>query len=90
MKLIDALPREFRLSYDDVPAYRHRDVEVVMEWHGAAHEPEEGVKAKRWPGPHKHVFVWYELENGYAVGWNENPGRGWSFPLIKLPISSSR
>jgi len=23
-----------------------------------------------------------ELETGHKVGWNENPGTGWSFPVI--------
>lgn len=26
---------------------------------------------------------WWELKNGYVVGWNENPSRGWSFPVEK-------
>jgi len=38
---------------------------------------------KSWPGTHKNVMFWVELENGYAVGWNESPSRGWSFPVIK-------
>jgi len=39
---------------------------------------------RRWPGKQKHVTEWYELEGGYAVGWNENPALGWTFPVIKL------
>ena len=29
---------------------------------------------------HRFVFSFITLENGWAIGWNENPGRGWSFP----------
>ena len=36
-------------------------------------------------GTHKNVMNWVLLDNGYAVGWNENPGKGWSFPLKKVP-----
>jgi hypothetical protein len=32
----------------------------------------------------KYVYNWCKLENGYAVGWNENPARGWSYPWKKL------
>lgn len=37
-----------------------------------------------WAGTHKYVRFWCELANGYAVGFNENPARGWSYPVIKL------
>ncbi len=39
---------------------------------------------KEWPGKHKDVHVWWELENGKAVGWNESPSKGWSFPVITI------
>ncbi len=39
---------------------------------------------RRWPGTHRNVLNWVKLDNGYAVGWNENPGRGRSFPIIRL------
>src|ERR1051325_2307301 len=38
-----------------------------------------------WPGRHRYVSVWYVLSNGKAVGFNENPVRGWSFPVITYP-----
>lgn len=38
---------------------------------------------RRWPGVHKNVQEWYILENGYCVGFNENPGKGWTFPHMK-------
>lgn len=37
-----------------------------------------------WPGPSKNVMYWVELKNGYAIGMNENPSLGLSFPVIKL------
>lgn len=37
-----------------------------------------------WPGREKNVNVWWLLRNGIAVGWNENPSRGWSFPIRRL------
>lgn len=77
--LKDALPYEFmRGEYDDTPAYEMQDVRVT-----AVHDTDEW-NSPEWPGKHKHIVVWFELENGYAVGWNENPSRGWSFPVIRL------
>jgi hypothetical protein len=29
---------------------------------------------------HRHVYSFITLENGWAVGFNENPAQGWSFP----------
>ena len=49
------------------------DVKVIEEVDGCE---------RRWPGTHKNVMNWYILANGKAVGWNENPARGWSFPFI--------
>ena len=39
---------------------------------------------KPWPGTHRYVHTWWELANGYGVGWNENPSRCHSFPVVKL------
>ena len=61
-------------------SYKYRDVMVVScNW--SYH--------KRWPGTHKNVHFWVVLENGYAVGWNESPSHGWSFPLFKLKITKT-
>lgn len=35
-------------------------------------------------GKHKNVINWWLLENRYAIGFNENPATGWSFPIKKL------
>lgn len=29
---------------------------------------------------HRNVYSFITLENGWAVGFNENPAHGWSFP----------
>ena len=80
--LADALPYEFMDgSYDDTPAFKLHDVKVIEEVHMSNIE---GLKSWRnWPGIHRNVANWYILENGKAVGWNESPSRGWSFPVIK-------
>ena len=78
MRLIDWAPSEFATGmWDDTAAWKFRDVEVVSE-HGW------GEDGKSWPGSHKNVANWCVLANGWAVGWNENPSRGWSFPVKRL------
>lgn len=81
MTLAQAMPREFRGGeFDNTPAFKMADVEVV-----ASHtigKPDW----KRWPGTHRNVPFWVELANGKAVAFNENVARGWSFPVIKLPL----
>ena len=79
MTLADALPREFTGGeYHDSRAYALRDVEVI--------EKVDAYRGgRRWPGRHKNVMNWYRLANGNAVGWNENPSVGWSFPVIADP-----
>jgi hypothetical protein len=76
--LRDVMPDLFSGSFDDVPAYKLGDVAVVSE-HGLCRDG-----TGRWPGQHKNVYFWVALANGKAVGWNENPSRGWSFPVITL------
>ena len=74
MKLRDALPYDFFWGeYDTSRAMLMIDIEVVSTHDGY------------WIGKEKNVHVWWALANGYAVGWNENPCRGWSFPVCKLP-----
>lgn len=35
-------------------------------------------------GTHKNVGNWWLTDTGYAIGFNENPSLGWSFPVVKL------
>ena len=71
MTLREALPNEFFSEFMNTRTAKYLDVEVVKE------------KEFNWPGNHKNVYCWWVLENGYAVGWNENPARGWSFPVVR-------
>jgi hypothetical protein len=70
--LLDVLPGEFSQEYTDTPAWRLRHFEVVRKI---------DARVIPWPGKQKNVRVWYVLANQYAVGWNENPSLGWSFPV---------
>lgn len=60
---------------------KHMDVKVRSEY--ITHN---GVSFIPWStfGTHKNVYNWILLENNLAVGWNENPAKGWSFPSKKL------
>lgn len=70
---------------------------TLRDWLPVPHEAPEKLRKKfglkvvyesgtgwNWPGTHKNVCWWVILEDGTAVGWNENPSRGWSFPSLKL------
>ncbi len=84
--LKQVLPKQFAEGrYADAPAYAMRDVKVIARKlatgapcssHGA------GALFETWPGPHKHVRYWFVLENRKAVGFDEDPEKGWSFPII--------
>lgn len=79
--LTDAMPTELiSHGYESTRAYKMKDVIITKE-HCSMIDQDD---YQRWPGKHKNVFFWVELKSGHAVGWNENPARGWSFPVIKL------
>src|SRR5882672_10504465 len=81
-RLADVLPPEFlQGEFESCPAMRHAFMDVI-----AVHEGD-----LPWPSHHKYVSRWYVLLNGKAVGFNENPSRGWSFPVIKYqePIADT-
>lgn len=81
--LREAMPPEFSgCEYRTDRAQRFADVKVVKEFD--ATKPDQ-----RWPGKQKNVFYWVALANGYAVGWNENPSKGWSFPIIRYCLKGS-
>ncbi len=71
----EVLPREFFVEHTNSRAVRLLDREVIADSPGS------------WPGTHRNVHAWWILAGpeGYAVGWNENPGRGWSFPVCVIP-----
>lgn len=74
-RLSDVLPSEFDSEFSDTRAASMKSTEIVCAYDG---------RIRRWPGKEKHVMIWWQLNNGYAVGWNENPARGWSFPVINI------
>lgn len=79
LTLKDVMPIEFMgCEYDSCIARKFSDVAVIKECDSAN-------PAERWPGTHKNVNIWVKLANGKSVGLNENPGRGWSFPVINTP-----
>jgi hypothetical protein len=76
MKLKDVLPYEFMGSeYEKDKARTYAEIEVVKQYDS---------RDVIWAGKHKNVTYWFELENGYAVGMNESPIRGLSFPILKI------
>ena len=77
MKLRDVLPRDFFLEFSNTRAATMLDVEVETE-HSLGND---SVPYQRWPGKEKNVMHWWKLVDGRCVGWNENPARGWSFPV---------
>ena len=80
--LKQVMPSEFdSCEYDKTRAYTMKDSLVLKEHCSFADQDEY----QYWPGKHKNVFLWAELANGYLVGWNENPSRGWSFPVMRRP-----
>ena len=60
----DVLPRE-AMEFDHIRKIKDKLV-------ASSHE-------LGWRGPHKNVLVWWTLEDGTRLGWNESPSRGWSF-----------
>jgi hypothetical protein len=84
MKLRDWVPREFFGEFDDTKAAKYLDVDVVEQYGLSIVKGEIQRKDKPWPGKHRYVWNWVILANGYAVGWNENPNKGWSFPVIRI------
>ena len=79
MKLRFALPLEAIQS----PEFMDDEVQKYLDY-----EVLEEIKVfdKRFPFKHKHIYVWWILEKGIAVAWNENPSRGWSFPVAKMKV----
>jgi hypothetical protein len=76
MTLKDWLPHDAQIDYN-FKVKRLLDREVVQEF-------SMSMVWQRWPGKEKNVHSWVRLADGIAVGWNENPSRGWSFPVIKI------
>lgn len=74
-RVANCFPREAFQDWPKLDALREKVVIVEhvapLSW------------AQRWPGKQKNVLFWCEIEGGLAIGWNENPASGWTFPIIK-------
>lgn len=86
MKLKHAFPQILGYEYTEDRAYDFRDIEVKKKHSGIGVRDGKLVSVcyKKWIGIHKYVHNWVELENGYAVGMNENPSRGMTFPVVRI------
>lgn len=76
LTLRECLPTEFTGGeYHNTRAFKLKDREVMRCVDGC-------VPGNGWPGREVNVMNWYILDDGYTyVGFNENPSRGWSFPV---------
>lgn len=75
------LPKEFFREFGDSGLNKLLDYKVIEEYGGY------GNANKRHPFISKNIYTWCIISNGikkYAVGWNESPSRGYSFPYKRL------
>lgn len=89
MKLIDWLRNLGASSWSDSLS-PHLETEILkevssvsMDWDQYLHEVNVKAKFKA-----KYVFSFVVLKTGHAVGFNENPSFGWSFPISKYKNES--
>lgn len=82
--LKQVLPKEFgEERYRNTPAYELREAKVMAKKLATgAPCSNRSELFEAWPGPHEFVRDWFILDNGKAVGFNEDPVNGWSFPVI--------
>jgi hypothetical protein len=82
------MPDEFfNGEYDESRAMLLKNSEIIANM--------DGTKYPRHEFEHAYIFNWcivYHNKKYYAVGWNENPSIGWSFPVKiwknKIPKST--
>lgn len=74
LSLAETVPHEIKYANWYPDYWKRRDLQVIVKHDGLV---------DRWPGKQKNVYVWWELEDGSAIGWNENPAKGWSFPYVR-------
>ena len=81
MKLKNWVPQEFHTQYMDTYAAKLLECEVIQDYTSG----DIGFFTNIFT--HKHIYNWCIVTNGekkWAVGWNENPSRGWSFPVKRI------
>lgn len=60
----------------DYQIQNYRELKIAAQYGiDDAHFPQSGFA-------YRNVMNWVMLEDGSAVGWNESPRNGWSFPRI--------
>lgn len=67
-----------------LPAYDTCEHDEIYEAHGDKRVVKK-YESFYFPFPkttHKNVFFWWLLEDGTAIGLNENPNTGVSFPVV--------
>ncbi len=70
-------------EFEKAPAHKLRAENVVLEFcriNCCGYDTDFTA----WPGTQKNVHYWVVTENRHAIGMNENPSIGISFPVIKL------
>lgn len=72
--LKDVMPDSFLSDTIGTKVYDYKDL-IVVEHYSLTDNT-----FKKWVGVHKNVVSWCVLENGVAVGFNENPAGGYSYP----------
>ena len=73
---IDSICAHGSYEHDDqIRAYK--DKIIVREFDGTVFTFPQSLKG---PGKYRNVMNWVLLDDGSAVGWNESPRNGWSFP----------
>jgi hypothetical protein len=85
-RLRDVLPADVpepALAGSEAWRLRDETVVAVKLATGAPCDGHPGPFAP-WPGPERHVRTWYILRNHKAVGVNEDPAAGVSFPVVDL------
>ncbi|MGI9302135.1 MAG: hypothetical protein ACR2RB_05425 [Gammaproteobacteria bacterium] len=78
--LKDVLPATARAK-DEIHALHDVAVVAMKLTSGAPCSSHAGLFA-RWPGAEQYVTKWFILDNGKAVGINEDPHEGVSLPVI--------
>jgi hypothetical protein len=75
LRVYDWLPPEANEDFENLRSLSNSLVIAEFTTRGSGN-------FKPWPGKHKNVTNWIAIEGGKAIGWNENPSKGWSFPVI--------
>lgn len=85
MKLREWLPQEaLGGEYVNDRHMKFLDHEIIAEYTIA-----QNKMFKSWPGHEKNVLHWCIIKTGQCIGWNENPSKGWSFPVTPAKVGKS-